>query len=362
MKTLFKFQLNEPKLQPALSIKWLLSILFAGLTIVILCSQAFCRQDAIHPTVEKEFGGVVKQWQACNVKSIAGDGLIRRIHNKAVQNSIYFGGTPKRIDTMEVSKSDIGSDSVLISFESNDSPLKLANFCIGRNPSYAFELSKSKGTQARWNLSRYHVGSDRSTDLSSFGFLTNVKRPSREFSLSALMVPGVINIGFLDLANASDWEGVSNVTFTKLEIPLSKLDFEFLTPDKKTCLGTFMLDETISNLPIQMRFRIGDRKLTSMEVDGELVWTFDGPVITSMICKYVSRGFENDNMYEETRGTYEFVYEFGSFPAHEFTLSAFGFPEPSELRRRGWLGISTSVWLIGLAVVLGGSLFYWRSK
>lgn len=242
-------------------------------------------------------------------------------------------------------------------------PGRVKDYCIGVNPDYAFQLVKTPGT-GKWTMSRYHVGKYPDGGLQSVGFVATVDPPRQRPPASFLSLSGHNGALDLDLASPRTWSQADGLSVEPLADGQYRVKFR-LEYNSCPTEAEFVTGAAPDYLPVEYQLRMFSRETPprfESRIQGTVTWEMDRGIPRGMRCKVRRQGFDNGRMYGDDEEELESRFDFSRIPPREFTLTAYGFPEPTELRRRGWLGIPLNAWLIAGGLAGAACLVVWRLR
>jgi hypothetical protein len=265
--------------------------------------------------------------------------------------------------TIDVTKIDRRSDSYLFSNETavNNTRQRILNSCIAINSKYCFELRKWDAEKP-WTLSRCVRTSKPDLDTQAVGFEDSYRRPSHQpTGGGTLSVRAILNDFIhpdqlqdrpdLVIESATEDERVRRaiVNFSYERPDVSKFDGTAAKTVRAKVRSTLTLDAEHYYLPVELH--------QTMEAHGEVhdflatqEFTFEsGKPVRELdrVCWKVTAGprtLVNSETVSETR------FEFRPVSESEFTLSAYGFPEPRGVNWHSRPIIPRYIWALAIGV------------
>lgn len=283
----------------------------------------------------------------------------RSISSKGVQYTIsdeYYNLIDNRRQVVysRISRMLTGrdSDSMLVENINNIKNGSASDYVICINRKYCFQLNKNASGNS-WLLSKLHVTDDPEVDTKTIGFDIPYayRRPSRQFvgqsQAISLKVYGYLR-DEIDILSLTKLPGVAIVSQGEEASGNYQIEFRHelpsvqkvegpVRPTTKALITTkILLNPEHEYLPVQLH--------QTLNAHGELheyekAWKYEFadnlPVRT--ICRSRTKVYSGQKILADSEQIEQTDAKFGPIPEVNFTLTAFGFPEPPgiEWGRRG---------------------------
>lgn len=266
-----------------------------------------------------------------------------RVTTKDTFNRIKTGNAALVSSSKNVEKDDLASDSFLFQSERtvNTSGTKFLNTCMVINSRYCFYLRKWDVNKP-WLIGNCVVTSDPDVDTQKIGFEASYRRPSRQpRQMGAASIASEFH-RHLKLASLPGLPGLEIESISDGKPPLSQVELNFTYENPKVArLNSekpehtsakvrckLMLDSEHHFVPLLLH-----EDATAFGQSHTFVATrnyvFENGLPTRVKANSrltVRAGQSNLIDREEVE---ESTYDYRSVPESEFTLTAYGFPEPS---------------------------------
>lgn len=242
-----------------------------------------------------------------------------------------------------------------------------ANYCIGLNPDYCFELAK-KSDDKPWTINKFQVTNDLNLDTEKLGFLIRVERPSRQKSRLAVSNDrnDIIVVGDLGNRPGTTITGATVEPSGRVAVSFEH-DLASANGDKVAgkvrARSVLTFDTAHFYLPVEYNETYTE---ASKVHTFRKVWQneFEGDFCKRFVCTTTNKVTAGGSVLTNMEMVDTIDCRYGPLPAREFTLSAFGFPEPPGLpaRNTGW---PTYVWALIVAGVCAAIVFglrRWQSR
>jgi hypothetical protein len=235
---------------------------------------------------------------------------------------------------------------------------------IGRE--YCFELQK-KSHESTWKLKRYAISDDPDLDMQKLGFPVSMRRPSNK-DLTAMFMPyiyaaqpyqGLVNVekqpGF-QLESAKEGDGSAVLKFVFLSDSFVN-DYRINRTVTVPVSTELTLDAKNYYLPIKL-VQVSEFNGQTWRLESSVDREFkDGLVVREQHHQKIT--ISQTDYVSEKQMTVE--YDYLPIPESAFLLTAYGFPEPTELAKKPWK-IPANVWLLLIGVALIATAVFFKVR
>lgn len=229
-------------------------------------------------------------------------------------------------------------------------------FCI--NSKYCFELSKKRPSDA-WNLSKLVVDPGPDFDSTKHGFSQPYSKTAGRTDRAATDIRGMAQTkiepdrieSLPGFTFESTEQGGPAGEFVSLRFSFSADKISYpntAKPVSGVIQTTLTLDKTSGHLPTRLHQRTSHGDM-EMVVDVRREYVLEAGMPVRMTTNQVTKALKGSKVVHNVEAIEKHIYNYESIPVSDFTLSAFGFPEPHGVawERR----TPVYVWLIAVGVV-----------
>ena len=271
-------------------------------------------------------------------------------------------------NSQSVRKLDFENDNSL--WESSNQNGNAYGGVVGvANSRYYFELNPN---QDSWSLNKYHIiQGEPKVDTKSYGFRSSCLRPSQ---VNFKKMPTIVALGGQstreltthDLSQLTDFKLISAAQSDDKAI----LEFEYTEPNfdripnaasvRPRIESRIVFDAANHYLPIELTQKC-DTPRWKHELQTNVQWVVKNELISKSNTIVNHKVFQDDELFNEETFTSEALCEYRRVPEREFKLTAYGLPEPSELKSESW-SVPLYLWLMLFGFICIGLSFWVYQK
>ncbi len=212
--------------------------------------------------------------------------------------------------------------------------------CIGINPRYCFELKK-KPIEQKWRLFKSELSSDPDVDIKKIGFQNSMQRPSKYvYDEKQIGISGFnFRVAFADLLTATNFSLVSDGTQSGTGFHVVKFDLfipaahkysqQNAAPVSAVCKSTLKLDVEHHLLPVELtQTYIAHGEVCTVHTVQTYKWNNKLTLPTEIITTCTTTISVDNKQFSQNESVDHEMLSYDRIEPVQFTLTAFGFPEP----------------------------------
>lgn len=258
------------------------------------------------------------------------------------------------------------SDSMLIeySYPLQMVPAERVNYVTAINSKYAFRLDKKKHTNSLWAISNIALSTDPDLDTSKVGFADSYRRPSRAKRLITASIQGLYNhyVGAEKIIDMHKRDSQSIIFLSSSDIDTFRFQRKLPMSHNSSQLR---IDTILTFGPNPYRlptkiFESAKHDGMEFELQSDVVHNFVDGQLDSADSTRIYKIFKNRVCDVNVVTKEKTKYDYSPIPDSEFTLSAYGFPEPPGV---DWSWRMPAYgWALIVAFLCGSLILFWRLR